>query len=107
MDFCEENPHLSIRNHTKSNKEKYQFHGKTVINNRMPKSACISMMINYNTTGDRMSKPDITKSFQKHGVEALKIKGVDYYIIKQKEEEIPEAEQEEIPQARLLGAPPM
>ena len=77
------------------------------INNRMPKSACISMMINYNTTGDRMSKPDITKSFQKHGVEALKIKGVDYYIIKQKEEEIPEAEQEEIPQARLLGAPPM
>ncbi len=73
------------------------------INNRMPKSVCISMMLDYNlTTGVRMSKPDITKSFQKHGVEALKIKGIDYYIIKRKEEEIPEA----IP-ARLLGGPPM
>ena len=37
MDFCEENPPLSIRNHTKSNKKKHQFHGKTDINNRLPK----------------------------------------------------------------------
>ena len=73
------------------------------INNRMPKSVCISMMLDYNmTTGVRMSKPDITKSFQKHGVEALKIKGVDYYIIKRKQEEIPEATP-----ARLLGGPPI
>jgi len=72
--------------------------------NRMPKSGCISLVIEYNmTTGVRMSKPDITKSFQRHGVEAVKIKGVDYYIIKQKPEEIPEA-------TRLLsgsGLPPM
>lgn len=76
------------------------------INNRILKSQCISMMIDYNTTGDRMSKPDITKSFQKHGVECVKIKGNDFYILKEKE-------QEEIPEAtpmRLLsgtGLPPM